>query len=171
MKNNLTDKSLENCNNILIVEDNQLLSDAIEMMIKLLPVKDSLPTFQIQKAFDYEKAVVKILEISNQGHLNTVILDINLGKSKKGERKSGRELGVLIRKHAPKTKIIVFTSHSDELEINSILKNINPEGFLIKDGRTDHNLFQEVILKVINGETYYCDTVLNVMSNIKIRNK
>lgn len=163
MKNFPTVLPSKDCCNLLIVEDNQLLADAIEMMIKLLSEKNALLTFSIQQALNYENAVVKILEISNQGCMDTVILDINLGKSKNNEGKSGEDLGILIREHAPKAKIIVFTSHHDESRINSIRQNINPEGFLIKDGTTNHNKFQEVILKVIDGETYYCDAVESIL--------
>ncbi|RPD96485.1 DNA-binding response regulator [Aureibaculum marinum] len=169
MRNNPTD-NIENGNTILIVEDNVLLSDAIEMMIKLLPVKESLKKIEIRKATDYESGVVNILEIAKRGCLDTVILDINLGKLDKNEKKTGLELGVLIRKHTPKTKIIVFTSHCDELRINTILKSIKPEGFLIKDGNTDHNKFQEIVLNVIGGKIYYSDAVVEVMHK-KTQNK
>ena len=92
--------------------------------------KNALLTFSIQQALNYENAVVKILEISNQGCMDTVILEINLGKSKNNEGKSGED--ILIREHAPKAKIIVFPSHHDKSRINSIRQNINPEGFFDK---------------------------------------
>lgn len=163
MKNSPIDKPHKNYYTILIVEDNLILADAIEMIVKLLPQKESILNFYIEKALNYESALIKIKETSKQGFLDVVILDINLGKSKEGDRKSGEELGALIRTLSPSSKIIVFTTYSDGLRINSIIKNVNPEGFLIKDGTTNHNKFQEVIVKIIKGETYYCDTVADVL--------
>ncbi|MDY7396329.1 response regulator [Aureibaculum sp. 2210JD6-5] len=163
MKNSIKDKSSKNSHRLLIVEDNLFLADAIKMIIKILSQKESSLRFIVEQASDYESAVTKIKEARDIDVFDLIILDINLGKSGGGERKSGEEVGVLIRNYNSKAKIIVFTSYSDGLRIDSIIKNINPEGFLIKDGTTDHNMFQEVILKIIKGETYYCNTVAEIL--------
>ena len=163
MKNATTHKPLKNKCNILIVEDNLLLADAIEMVLKLKDSKNSAQKINIYKALNYENAIEIIEEILRDGVLDVVILDINLGNSKGENRKSGEELGILLREYIPKTKIIVFTSYNDGLRINSVLKNINPEGFLIKDSTTDHKTLQKVVSKVVSGQTHYCDTVVSIL--------
>lgn len=163
MGNNLHQKIPKKVYNILIIEDHLLLSDAIKMVLNLVPKNETLYNFKIDQALDYKSAVAKIENAITKGCLDVVILDIRLGKSKDGERRSGEELGSLIRSCLPKTKIVVLTSFSDGLIINSIIKNVNPEGFLIKNNASNHKLLQEVIVKIIKGETYYCNIVSNIL--------
>lgn len=163
MRNSSINKSIKDCCNILIIEDHKFLSDTLKMVLNLIPQNQSLLKFNIDQALDYESGLSKIEETKTKEFFNVVILDISLGKSKDGEKRTGEELGILIRKHTPKTKIIVLTSHSDGFRINSIMKNINPEGFLIKNNASDHKLFQEVIIKILKGQTYYCNTVSDIL--------
>ncbi|QCX37207.1 response regulator transcription factor [Aureibaculum algae] len=149
--------------NILIVEDNLLLSDGIKAVLNLIPQNEPLLNFNIEQALDYESGVTKIEEVKSKGFFDVVILDISLGISNDGVRRSGEELGTWIRSHSPKIKIIVFTSYSDSFRINSIFKNVNPEGFLIKNSKTDYRVLQKVIVKIINGETHYCSTLSEVI--------
>ncbi|MET2983642.1 response regulator [Aureibaculum conchae] len=163
MKVVTTGKPLKNSYSVLIVEDCKLFSDAVKMVLNLIPKNKPRLKFNIVQAFDYESGVTKIQETSSKEFFDVVILDIRLGESKDDKNQSGEKLGELIREHTPKTKIIVITSYNDGFRINSVIKKLNPEGFLIKNNASDQKVLQKAVLKVVSGKTHYCDTVDDIL--------
>ena len=59
----------------------------------------------------------------------------------------------------PQCKIMMLTMHSELVKINNIVKDINPEGLMIKNDLT----FDELLFafdKILNGDSYYSESVL-----------
>ena len=78
---------------------------------------------------------------------------------------SGEDLALLIKERMPACKIILLTMHSEMLKINTIIKNINPNGLVIKNDLT----FDELLLafdKILKDENYYSQTVVKLVSQI-----
>ena len=61
-----------------------------------------------------------------------MFLDISVPPSKDKKLLSGEDVGLMINRVFPSSKIIVSTTFNDNYRIQSILKNMNPDGFLIK---------------------------------------
>ena len=78
---------------------------------------------------------------------------------------SGEDLAFLIKNEMPECKIILLTMHTELLKINQIIKNINPNGLVIKNDLT----FDELLLafdKILKNENYYSQTVVQIVSQI-----
>ena len=71
-------------------------------------------------------------------------------------------MGLLIRKTLPNPRIIVSTTFNDNFRVHSILKNINPEGLLIKNDITPSELL-ETIRIIIEAPPYYSKTVIKLL--------
>lgn len=143
---------------ILIIDDHKLI---IEGYKGLLSTHPSCKEFKIESAHDCDTAMSKIENSS----FDLIILDISIPSSKQNTKiTSGEELGMWIKEKTPCIKTIVITSHNDNYRINSILKNLNPNGFLIKSEMTPRDLSNclGVILKD-DDLPYYSDSVNKVI--------
>ncbi len=72
--------------------------------------------------------------------------------------KSGEDLAVLLKKHMPKTKIVMLTSHSEAFVLYHIVKKLDPAGLLVKCDFTAEELLV-AFDKIMKGETYHSETV------------
>nr|WP_321230237.1 hypothetical protein [uncultured Psychroserpens sp.] len=109
---------------------------------------------------DCVTAIEKINNYPKLGDLHLVFLDISLPFSTGNKFVSGENIGIEIKKRLPKTKIIVCTSHTDNLRLTNILKTLNTEVFLIKNDID----FNDVVLginKILDNRTYYSKTIIN----------
>lgn len=66
-----------------------------------------------------------------------------------------------IKKHSPDSKIIILTMFSGNLRLQNILKNLNPEGFLVKSDVTPKELIKAVEM-VSQGLNYYSESIINM---------
>lgn len=95
------------------------------------------------QAIKYMDAAVK-----HESPYNLLFIDISLPPSTNGSMTSGEDLAVYARKVLPKTKIIILTMFNESYRIHNIMRNIDPEGFLIKSDLTSSELasaFQAVL--------------------------
>ena len=144
---------------VLIIDDHPLISDAYKSAFNYIEKEDELISFEIDVAFDCDSANTIITENSkNNTTIDIIFLDMSLPASKDKTILSGEDLGVIIKNLLPKSKIIVSTSYNDNYRIYSIFKNINPEGFLIKNDTTPKELVT-AIKEVIREPPYYSKTV------------
>jgi DNA-binding NarL/FixJ family response regulator len=144
---------------VLIIDDHPLISDAYKSAFNYIEKEDVLISFEIDVAFDCDSASKIITENSkNNTTIDIIFLDMSLPASKDKTILSGEDLGVIIKNLLPKSKIIVSTSYNDNYRIYSIFKNINPEGFLIKNDTTPKELVT-AIKEVIREPPYYSKTV------------
>ena len=109
---------------LLIVEDHNIIARAYENILNDIPNV----SFNISFAKNCDEAIEKIQRIKTQ----VVLLDLQLPISKNERFVSGEDIGLLIRKEHPDTKILVLTSITDQVRIINIINEINPEGFMIK---------------------------------------
>lgn len=117
----------------------------------------------IDIAYNCEEASRFIKEnIEKEIILDFVILDLKLIASNNKDFLSGEDIGTLIRKMFPSTKIIISTSCNDNYRIYNVFKSLNPEGFLVKNDVTSKEL-KTAIKTVINNEPYYSKTILKFL--------
>lgn len=151
---------MENSYSVLIVDDHPLISDAYQSAFEHVSSISSNLFFKINIASNCEIAIKKIKEASLHEGIDIVVLDISLPPSKDGKILSGEDLGIKIKELLPNTKIIISTTYNDHHRVKSILKSINPEGFLIKND-INHEELIKAIHSILNNELYYSKSVLN----------
>jgi len=148
--------------NVLIVEDHQLIIDSYVRALKHISEKRNHMEFIIGTANDCDSANTKIEEAVNGRLIDLVLLDISLPPSKNGKIVSGDDLGLKLRHLFPKVKIIVATHLTNNYRLVNILKNLKPEGLLIKSDLTFKDL-TEGIIDIIHDVPYYSKAVLKLI--------
>ncbi len=149
--------------NVLIVDDHPLIIEAYKNALLLISANYSPAiTFKIDTANNCDTAFDKIKEAKKDQLIDLIFLDIKLPPSKNKKILSGEDLGIKVRDLIPKTKIIISTTFNDNYRIHSIIKSINPDGFLIKNDITKETLI-EGISTIIKDPPYYSQTVIKLM--------
>lgn len=103
--------------------------------------------------------------LPNQNFINSIdliFLDIQLPNSGNSNLHSGEDLGVRLKEIRPDIKIVISTSLNDIYRVNSILKSIDPDGFLLK-GDIDRAELLVAIKTLISSPPYYSKTVLQLL--------
>lgn len=149
----------------LLIDDHPLIAEAYKSAFKYIESQNKEISFSIQTAIDCDSACTILKEYaSSTTKLDIVFLDMRLPPSKDNTILSGEDLGIQINKMLPETKIIVSTTFNDNYRVHSILKNINPQGFLVKNDLTPQELVI-AIQNVLNDAPYYSKTVMKLVRN------
>ena len=148
---------------VLIIDDHPLITEAYKSAFQYVSKQDDSYSFTIDVAHNCDDAIKTIESfLKSENDLDIVFLDISLPPSEDGEILSGEDLGLKINETMPEIKIIVSTTFNDNYRIHSIFKNINPDGFLIKNDITPQELVT-AIKEVINEPPYYSKTVVKLL--------
>lgn len=151
--------------NALIIDDHPLIAEAYKSAFTFVESQKDGVSFSILMANDCDTACEILKDFAQNEHLlDIVFLDMRLPPSKDGTILSGEDLGIKINKMLPDTRIIVSTTFNDNYRVHSILKNINPDGFLVKNDITPPELVQ-AIQEVLSDPPFYSKTVTKIMRN------
>jgi len=148
---------------VLIIDDHPFISEAYKNALDFISEKNTNMCFSVDTANTCDAAYLKIKKSERLlKKYDLIFLDIKLPPSKDGKIISGEDLGLKINTIFPESKIIVSTTFNDSYRIHSIFKNINPDGFLIKN---DIDLTEIVmaIKTVLCNPPYYSDTVIKYL--------
>jgi DNA-binding NarL/FixJ family response regulator len=146
---------------VLIIDDHPIIADAYKSAFEYISLNNPKVNFEISIAINCDEAIEKIDNASKNKGIDIVFLDISLPQSTDGLFLSGEDLGVRIKKVLPACKIVVATTFNDNYRIQAILKNVNPDGFLIKnDVNKDELVF--AIKTVLDESPYYSKSVLEL---------
>jgi len=146
---------------VLIIDDHPIIADAYKSAFEFISSENSKVNFEISIATNCDEAIEKIKDAAKKSGIDIIFLDISLPPSSDGEYLSGEDLGIAIKKLLPKCKIVVATTFNDNYRIQAILKNVNPDGFLIKnDVNKDELVF--AIKTLLDGSPYYSKSVLEL---------
>ena len=146
---------------ILIIEDHPLIANSYKQAFQVVAERESI-AFNIKLVHNIDDALNAINDESYMAACNLVFLDVQLPIGINSKILSGEDLGQLVRKKYPKTKISVITSLNDNYRLRSILKSVNPDALLIKNDLTPDELIL-AIKAIIKKPPYYTSTVLNLM--------
>jgi DNA-binding NarL/FixJ family response regulator len=152
--------------NILIVDDHPFIIEAYKNAIKGYNAKGEYE-FSITQAKDCKTGYEAITEAPES--FGIAFFDLSMPVYEEKNIFSGEDLAQLIKKEMPDCKIILLTMHTELLKINTIIKNINPNGLVIKNDLT----FDELLLafdKILKDENYYSQTVVKLVSQIQYDN-
>ena len=136
---------------ILIIEDHEMMIQGYKSILSIH--KDQYDAI-ITEAHNCETAYGIITNPEYKTFFDIIFLDYSIPAFPEKKIYSGLDLGALIRKYMPSTKIIMLTSFSDSIKLFEVLKKFQPNGLLIKsDYKPDTLLI--AIKTVLEGETYY----------------
>ena len=148
---------------VLMVDDHPFIIEAYKNAIKGYNTK-GLYEFDITQAKDCKTGYEAIINEYN-AQFDIAFFDLSMPTYEEKGISSGEDLALLIKERMPACKIILLTMHSEMLKINTIIKNINPNGLVIKNDLT----FDELLLafdKILKDENYYSQTVVKLVSQI-----
>ena len=150
---------------ILIIDDHPLICDAYVNALHFIEKENSEISFKITLTHNCDDAIAKIKESSRRVlKYELIFLDIKLPPSKDKKILSGEDLGLEIKKLLPDSKIIVSTTYNDNYRIYSLMKNLNPDGLLIKNDITTSELVNAINL-VLTSPPYYSSSVSQTIRN------
>lgn len=153
--------------NILIVDDHPFIIEAYKNAIKGYNSKGAYE-FAITQAKDC-KTGYEAITAPGIPPFGIAFFDLSMPIYEEKGIFSGEDLALLIKKEMPDCKIILLTMHTELLKINTIIKNINPNGLVIKNDLT----FDELLIafdKILKEENYYSQTVVKLVSQIQYDN-
>ncbi len=146
---------------VFIIEDHPLIAEAYTCALeRIFELGDK--NLKISISTNIESVLEKLKEEKFITSVNLIILDIHLPISKSTNILCGEDLGLRIKKIDSSIKIMVSTSLDDNHRIGSILKSLNPEGFLVKNDINKKELLV-AIEKIIFNPPYYSSTVLQYL--------
>jgi len=148
--------------NVLIIEDHPFVLEAYKNVLQHISSTSKQLGFKIDTAVDCDMAYYKLKKATEENKIDIIFLDISLPPSANNKLFSGEDLGIKINELLPDSKIIISTSLNDNFRIHNLLKNINPDGFLIKNDITSDKI-KEAILTVIDNPPYYSKTILDLL--------
>jgi DNA-binding NarL/FixJ family response regulator len=149
---------------VLAVDDHKMTMLGYKFILEGTVFNGFNVTLDIENSFATGKA--KILAASKaKEDYDILLLDIQLIAEKGEIPYTGEDLGIFARKISPESKIVFMSSFSDNFRINSILKTVNPEGYMVKTEINEDTL-KDMVEVVLTTPPYYSTKAL-----VAIRNK
>ncbi|MFS4483677.1 response regulator [Hyunsoonleella sp. 2307UL5-6] len=142
---------------ILMIDDHPIIIEGYQNTLQFTKKEHQELSIDIanncDEALNYMNKSVK-----NSLPYDLLFVDISLPPSEDGSMSSGEDLAEYARKVLPKAKIIILTMFNESFRIHNIIKNIDPEGFLIKSDLTSSEL-ASAFQAVLNNPPFYSGTV------------
>lgn len=149
--------------NVVIIDDHPLITDSYKTAVEeVFSSQNTVTNFVIHNNLDSALNDLNNSTVFSEADL--VFLDIQLPPSNDKSVLSGEDLGLKIRKKNLLAKIAISTSLNDNFRIYGLLKNLDPEGLLIKNDINKKELLI-AIDKIVHSPPYYSQTVLQLMRN------
>ena len=151
--------------NILIVDDHPFIIQAYKNALDKYSLQGY--EFDVTQANNCKSGYENIVDAKKP--FDVAFFDISMPEYAEKGIYSGEDLASLIKTEMPNCKVILLTMHTELLKINNIIKNINPNGLIIKNDLT----FDELIFafdKIINNESYYSQTVIKLVGQAQYNN-
>ena len=146
---------------ILMTDDHPIIIEGYQNT--LLATKKESQDLKIDIANNCDESI-KYLEnaVNTNNPYNVLFMDISLPPSEDGKFTSGEDLAKYARKIMPETKIVMLTMFNENYRVHNIIKNIDPEGFLIKSDLTSSEL-ASAFQAVLNNPPFYSGTVNSIV--------
>ncbi|WP_299225550.1 response regulator [uncultured Psychroserpens sp.] len=146
---------------ILMVDDHPIIIEGYQNT--LMATKKEDQTLVIDTANTCDAANLLMERSANERPYDVCFFDISLPPSSDGKITSGEDLAKIARNLLPNAKIIILTMFNESYRIHSIVKEINPDGFLIKSDLTSSEL-AEAFHHILVDPPYYSSTVTNFLN-------
>ena len=141
---------------ILMVDDHPMIIEGYQNT--LLATKKANQELSIDIAHDCERANKLMRDSVDSQPYDVLFFDISLPASNDGLITSGEDLAKIAREYLPNAKVIILTMFNESFRILNIIKEINPDGLLIKSDLTSSEL-AEAFQQILDDPPYYSSTV------------
>ncbi len=142
---------------ILMIDDHPMIIEGYQNTLQF--TKKENQELQIDIANNCDEAIRYIdRSVTAKLPYDMLFVDISLPSSSDGRMSSGEDLAEYARKVLPKAKIVILTMFNESFRIHNIIKNIDPEGFLIKSDLTSSEL-ASAFQAVLSNPPFYSGTV------------
>jgi DNA-binding NarL/FixJ family response regulator len=149
--------------NILMVDDHPIIIEGYQNTLMATKYDDQ--TLIIDTANDCDTADVLMRKAAREKPYDVLFFDISLPASADGSLTSGEDLAKLSKQLMPRAKVIILTMFNESYRIHNIIKNINPDGFLIKSDLTSSEL-AEAFQHILSSPPYYSSTVSQFLNKL-----
>lgn len=149
--------------NILMVDDHPIIIEGYQNT--LMATKNEDQILIIDTANDCDTADLLMRKAAREKPYDVLFFDIRIPPSKYGSLSSGEDLAKLARQLLPKAKVVILTMFNESYRIHNIIKNINPDGFLIKSDLTSTEL-AEAFQRILVAPPYYSSTVNKFLNKL-----
>lgn len=146
--------------NILMVDDHPIIIEGYQNT--LMATKKEDQTLLIDTANSCDAANQLMQRASKEKPYDVCFFDISLPSSTDGTINSGEDLAKIARTILPDAKIVILTMFNESYRIHNIIKEVGPDGFLIKSDLTSSEL-AEAFQHILNSPPYYSSTVSNFL--------
>lgn len=144
----------------LIVDDHPMIVEGYRAAISNIQLERH--TISIDVADSCDSGYQKIKKAAVSIPYDIILLDIKLPPSTDGKVLSGEDLGLKCRQLLPNCRIIILTMFNNNFRIHNILRNIDPDGFLIKSDVNSDELVKAFEV-VLTDPPYYSHTVTKLL--------
>jgi two-component system, NarL family, response regulator NreC len=148
--------------NILMVDDHPSIIEGYKIILSYNNLGYDL---DIKAAHNCEEVYDIIINTKKKDAFDIVFLDYSLPGYPEKNLKNGEDLALLIRKNHPISKIVMLTSHTESLILYPIIKNVAPQGLLIKSDFSGEELLN-AFDAIVDGKIYHSATVENSVKEL-----
>ncbi|MAM28758.1 MAG: response regulator [Flavobacteriaceae bacterium] len=145
--------------NTCIIDDHPLIIEAYMTALQEVDQLHREWNFAIETAETCDEAQYLLTTTFASKPIDLVLLDIQVPPSMDNKLLSGEDIGLKIRETMPNAKIVITTTFNNNYRIQSIFKQINPEGFLIKSDIAASTLIS-ALEEILTAPPYYSKTVM-----------
>jgi len=150
--------------NVFIVDDHPITAEGYKNALLSGHAPLLQPVFTM--AHSCEMAYVEISRaIDSQIGFDIAIIDLNLPVFLERKLYSGKDVAALIKSKMPHCKIIMITAHTEILIIYDIIKEVCPEGLMVKNDITPEKL-GIIVQGVFQGKLYQSPLVEKCVKDI-----
>ena len=141
---------------ILMVDDHPMIIEGYQNTLLATKKEHQHLTIDIANTCDMANQLIR--KSADEDPYNICFFDIKLPPSEDGLITSGEDLAKIARVYLPNAKVIILTMFNESYRIHNIIKEISPEGLLIKSDLTSSEL-AEAFQKILVNPPYYSSTV------------
>lgn len=145
---------------ILAVDDHEMTILGYKFILERIVFDDH--NIIVDTATTYEVGKQKIEESLHSFKYDIIFLDVQLFPPDEQQPYDGEDLGILARKLVPESKIVFMSSFSDNYRINSILKSVDPDGYMVKTD-IDPKSLEQAVKTVVTQPPYYSSKALGAI--------
>lgn len=149
--------------NVVVIDDHRMFTKQLKDIIQEVGEKESMRINTVE-VHSSAQAMDLLEQTSLAYTIDFVFLDIKLPHMAEKNIITGEDIGLMIKKRYPKSKIVIVTTYNEPYRIGTLLKQLDPAAFLIKSD-LDPKEFYLIIRQIITGVKYYSPTVLTVLES------
>ncbi|MBT2160961.1 response regulator [Zobellia barbeyronii] len=151
---------MDNLIRILAVDDHEMIVLGYKYTIEGCDFDNYNVTVNIAPSYHEGKAEIE--SSATRMPYDIILLDIQMFPDNSKEERGGVDLGVLVKKISPSSKVVFLSSFSDSYHINNVLKTVNPDGYMVKS-EVDEKTLQDMVKTVIENPPYYTAAALQAI--------